>query len=256
MLEVYTWEPIANSGKPLLMLPEKGVPFTHHYIDFAQRQQHSPEYLAINPNGTVPAIVHDGQVLTESSQALEYLDEVLDGPPLRPADPGQRSRMRWWIRYMDGNICPAMAMVGSNRAYRARGGQASADEVTQAVGRIPLPERQRTWTLLMSGQIPAEALQESERRIRAAFCLYDDALAVAPYLAGPDFSLADIVTLSTVGNIHIDWAADVNEAATPHLLDWLRRCHDRPGIRAGFAMGGERFAGRARDARQHLGLKA
>ena len=87
MLEVYTWEPNANSGKPLLCLHEKQVPFTHHYIDMGKLEQFSPAFLAINPDGTIPAVVHDGFVMTESTPAMEYIDDAFAGPSLRPADP-------------------------------------------------------------------------------------------------------------------------------------------------------------------------
>jgi glutathione S-transferase/GST-like protein len=57
MLTLYHWEPNANSGKPAL---EKGVEFESRYIDMLGFEQHSPEYLEVNPNGTIPAMVHDG----------------------------------------------------------------------------------------------------------------------------------------------------------------------------------------------------
>ena len=71
MVEVYTWEPNANSGKPLLCLHEKQVTFVHHYIDIGVREHHEPAFLAINPGGTVPALVHDGLVLTESTPMMD-----------------------------------------------------------------------------------------------------------------------------------------------------------------------------------------
>ena len=49
MVEVYTWEPNANSGKPLLCLHEKQVPFVHRYVDMGQREHHEPAFLAITP---------------------------------------------------------------------------------------------------------------------------------------------------------------------------------------------------------------
>ncbi|GAA0274195.1 hypothetical protein GCM10009127_13320 [Alteraurantiacibacter aestuarii] len=58
MLEVLTWEPDANSGKPLLCLHDKGVPFTHRYIDMGQGRHVSPEFLAIDPAATIPAVAH------------------------------------------------------------------------------------------------------------------------------------------------------------------------------------------------------
>ena len=53
MLEVNTWQPNANSGKPLFCLHEKGVPFTYHDVDMGQREHFSPEFLAINRDGTI-----------------------------------------------------------------------------------------------------------------------------------------------------------------------------------------------------------
>ena len=54
MLQLYHWEPNANSGKPMLALAEKGVPYESHYLDLLKFDQHQPAYLAINPDGTIP----------------------------------------------------------------------------------------------------------------------------------------------------------------------------------------------------------
>lgn len=60
MVDVYTWGPSANSGKPLFCLCEKQVPLPHHYIDMGEREQFSAEFLAITPDGALPAIIHNG----------------------------------------------------------------------------------------------------------------------------------------------------------------------------------------------------
>src|SRR6185437_387509 len=84
MLTLYHWEPNANSGKPMLALAEKGVAYQSHYLDLLNFDQHRPEYLRVNPDGTIPALVHDDRILTESTPMMEYIDEAFDGPPLRP----------------------------------------------------------------------------------------------------------------------------------------------------------------------------
>ncbi len=86
MLEVYTWQPNANSGKPLFCLAEKGVPFDYHYVDMGKREHFSPAFLAINRDGTIPALVHDGVVITESTPIMANIDDAFEGPALRPAD--------------------------------------------------------------------------------------------------------------------------------------------------------------------------
>ncbi len=245
MLEVYTWEPNANSGKPLLMLKEKGVAFTHHYIDMGKREQHSPAYLALNPGGTVPTVIHDGQVLTESSPALEYLDAALEGPELRPRDPYLRWRMRRWIRFLDHEYCPALAMFGGAGASERMPAQEAA-EIERQVRDIPIPERRRVWRLILAKQVPQGELAESSRRIAAGLERFERALAEYPYLGGPEYSLADIVAFITVYAMPLTRPQEVNDRKTPRYMDWFRRCHARPGTRAAFALGrgwvGERVA--------------
>jgi len=68
---LYHWEPNANSGKPMLALMEKGVAFNSHYLDLLSFDQHQPEYLAVNPQGTIPAMLHGERVLTESTAIME-----------------------------------------------------------------------------------------------------------------------------------------------------------------------------------------
>jgi GST-like protein len=255
VLDVYTWEPNANAGKPLLALKEKGVAFNYHYIDLAKREQHSPAFLQINPLGMVPAMVHDGQVFTESSPMLEYIDEAFAGPPLTPADSLQAWRMRRFCRFMDISICPALAMIGSHAVASVRYASEDPEELKRAIERVPLPERKRSWSMIMFNRVPAEELAESNRRVEEAICIYEKALTEFPYLAGPTFSLADINAMCTIYALPLQRPESVNETLTPHLIDWYRRCHSRPGLRAAFALGHEWIAGRVRETRRKLGIE-
>ena len=111
-VRLYHWEPNANSGKPMLALAEKGVDFESHYIDLLKFDQHQPDYLRINPDGTIPAMVHDDRVFTESTPMMEYVDDAFDGPALKPTDPRERWRMRWWMRFFDAYFGPSLSMIG------------------------------------------------------------------------------------------------------------------------------------------------
>ena len=90
------------SRRVRLCLEEKGLAYESHVVDMANMEHHSPDYLKINPNGTIPALVHDDLVLTESTAIMEYADEAFAGPKLTPDDPVERWRMRWWICDRDG----------------------------------------------------------------------------------------------------------------------------------------------------------
>ena len=112
MITLFHWEPNANSGKPMLALMEKGVPFESHYTDLLRFDQHSPEYLALNPSGQIPTMIHDGLVLTESTAIMEYVDDAFEGPPLRPADAWERWNMRRWCKLLDEYYGPSLSMIG------------------------------------------------------------------------------------------------------------------------------------------------
>jgi glutathione S-transferase/GST-like protein len=255
-VEVYTWEPNANSGKPLLCLHEKGVPFTHHYIDMGAHEHFSPEFLALNPDGTIPALVHDGFVMTESTPGMEYIDDAFDGPPLRPADPYWRWRMRLVMRRVDNELAPALAMIASNRLAAPRFAGRDPAELEAELDKIPLPERRAAWRKLMFDATPAADLAESARRISEGIRWFEQLLDEAEWLAGPEFSLADICAIATFYGLPATYPDEVNDVAAPGLMHWLRRCHARRGIQAGFAMGRGFVTQRVAGIRAQLGVEA
>jgi glutathione S-transferase/GST-like protein len=256
MLDVYTWEPNANSGKPLFCLKEKGVPFTHHYIDMGAYEHHSPAFLAINPDGTIPAIVHDGFTMTESTPAMEYIDEVFDGPPLRPSDPFRRWQMRIILRYLDNVVAPSLAMIASNRLAAPRFVGQDPNELHEKLDRIPLPERRATWEKLMFQTTPPADIEESHRRVAEAIKRFDNLLGQTEWLAGEAFSLADIGVFATFYGLSQSMEDAVNDPETPNLMRWLRACHARPGLQAAFAMGKGFFTQRAAEIREKLGVES
>lgn len=255
-VEVHTWEPNANSGKPLLCLHEKGVPFVHRYVDIDAREHHEPAFLAINPSGTVPALIHDGLVLTQSTPMMEYIDDAFEGPPLRPLDPALRWRMRWLMRTMDNSIGPAVAMIASNALVVPRLRDMTEKDKQAALAKVPDPERRRAWDLLMHDATPPEEIEESQRRVADGLVLLERMLGEYPYLAGRAFSLADICAMATFYHLPVSRPEEVSAKRTPKLWAWLARCHARPGLQTGFAMGRGLVAERAREARAALGLAA
>lgn len=255
MIEVHTWEPNANSGKPLFCLAEKGVPFVHHYVDMGEHEHFSPEFLTINPDGTIPAIVHDGFVMTESTPAMEYIDGAFEGPALRPDDPYRRWEMRVLMRYMDNVVAPSLAMIASNRLAAPRFVGQNPDELSEKLAKIPLPERREAWRKLMFQSTPDEDIAESERRVAEAIRRFDTILERQLWLAGDSFSLADICVFATFYGLSQARPAEVNEFDTPHLMRWLRRSHSRPGLQAAFRTGRGFVTQRVVEIRKQLGVR-
>jgi glutathione S-transferase len=99
---------------------EKGLRWTTRIVDLTRMEQKRPEYLALNPNGLVPTLEHDGRILYESNVITEYLDDVFPEPPLYPRDPWARAQAKMWQAFelamanaytiADVSVAPRVAM--------------------------------------------------------------------------------------------------------------------------------------------------
>ncbi len=251
---LYHWEPNANSGKPMLALMEKGVAFHSHYLDLLNFDQHRPEYLAINPQGTIPAMLHGSRVLTESTAIMEYVDEAFSGPPLMPRDPRDRWRVRWWMKFMDQWLGPSFSMIGWSvfvgPAVRSR----DPAELKAAIERIPLPERRVAWRKAIYAQFSAAEMQESQRRVALGIRMLEQALSQSAWLASGHYSLADINGFNLAFALPLSQPALSNDDLTPNIMRWLRAIYARPATKACWALGRTNLAKRVSILEQpHIG---
>jgi len=76
--------------------------------------------LKLNPKGTVPTLVHDGKPVIESTLICEYLDDTFPTPPLIPADPWQRNRMRLWSKMVDEGLFEGVTELSFSAMFRER----------------------------------------------------------------------------------------------------------------------------------------
>ena len=72
-----------------------------HHVHLFEREQFKPEYLKLNPKAQVPTLVHNDQIIRESSLICDYLDDLYPDPPLKPKEPASIARMREWIKEAD-----------------------------------------------------------------------------------------------------------------------------------------------------------
>lgn len=230
MLTIYHWEPNANSGKPLLAACEKGVEFESRYVDMLAFEQHAPEYLQINPNGTIPSLVHDGVLVLESTPMMEYIDASFDGPPLRPEDPFERWRMRWWCRFFDQFVGPSISMFGWSWFVGPSVRQRDPEELKARIERIPLKERRIAWSKAIYGTFSPGELAESERRIVFGVEHLEAALSERPWVAGRSYSIADIAGFNMLAGLPSMKPDVVNDEKTPHMMEWLRKIYERPAV--------------------------
>ncbi len=247
---LYHWEPNANSGKPMLALMEKGVAFDSHYLDMLQFDQHKPEYLVINPQGTIPAMTHDCgaaglRVLVESTAIMEYVNEAFDGPALMPDDAQARWRIRWWMKFMDQWLAPSFSMFGwkffvGPNAVATHG----EEKLEAAINRIPLPERQVAWRKAIYGLFSEEEMAESGRRIGVGIGMLEEELGKREWLASDDYSLADVNGFNLAYAMPLSQPHLANDEVTPNIMRWLRAIYRRPATRACWKLGRTAMASR------------
>ncbi|MBJ7444003.1 MAG: glutathione S-transferase family protein [Sphingobium sp.] len=235
MLTLYSFGPAANSMKPLLALYEKGLEFTPRFVDPTRFEHHEDWFKAINPRGQVPALDHDGHIITESTVICEYLEDAFpDAPRLRPTDPVTIAEMRVWTKWVDEYFCWCVSTIGWERMIGPMARKLSDEEFEEKLKHIPIPEQQAKWRSARAG-FPKEVLDEEMRKIRVSIDRLEKRLSQSPWLAGDDYTLADICNFAIANGMQFGYADIVNGQATPHLLAWIDRINTRPATQAMFA---------------------
>jgi GST-like protein len=122
-LQLYSL-PTPNGVKVSIMLEEIGLPYEAHLVDFNKDDQHTPEFLSLNPNGKIPAILDpngpDGEPLSlfESGAILQYLAEKTG--KLLPVDAARRYKTIQWVHFQMGGIGPMFGQVGFFNKFAGR----------------------------------------------------------------------------------------------------------------------------------------
>jgi glutathione S-transferase len=235
MLKLYSFGPGANSLKPMLALYEKGLDFTVHRLDPRIFEHHEEWFKAINPRGQVPALDHDGHIITESTVICEYLEDVFpDANPLRPSDPRMIAEMRVWTKWVDEYFCWCVSTVGWERMIGPMARALTDAEFEDKVARIPVPEQQTKWRNARAG-FPQALLDEEMRKIAVSVKRLEDQLSKTEWLIGPQYSLADICNFAIANGMQYGFADLVNEKDTPNLIRWINQINARPAAQKMFA---------------------
>lgn len=236
MLKLYHAEPGANSLKCLIPLKEKGLAFESVYVDLHKFEQHEPWFLAINPEGQVPVLDHDGNIVTQSTVINEYLEDAFpDAPPLRPADPLGQARMRYWNKFVDEHVMNYVSMHGWHRMVGVIARNIESGEFEKLMERIPLPDQRKKWQTARSGFSDAD-LKYATDKIVYAVDKVEKQLAQAEYLAGDAYTLADINFYSMCGMMVERMFPEMEIAKRcPRLVEWRERVTARPAVRRALA---------------------
>jgi GSH-dependent disulfide-bond oxidoreductase len=201
MIDLYSAS-TPNGWKASIMLEELGLAYELHRIDLGKGEQKAPDYLKINPNGRIPAIVDRDEgnfAVFESGAILLYLAEKTG--KLIPADRKGRSLVIQWLMFQMAGIGP---MQGQAHVFLH-----SAPET------IPY------------------AIDRYQNETRRLYGVLDSRLSDTRYVAGAEFTLADIANWTWI------WFHDfagIPLGDFPHLKRWFDELETRPGFQRGMAV--------------------
>ncbi len=197
MIELYT-AATPNGWKASICLEEMGLPYNVHAIDLGQNEQKQPAFLALNPNGRIPAMVDTDEgdlAVFESGAIMLYLAEKTGR--FIGTDKASRSRVIQWLMFQMGGVGPMMGQA--NVFYRY------------------FPEKLQP------------AIDRYQGEVRRLLTVLDGHLAGHEYLAG-DYSIADMANFSWVSTAY--WSG-VSTEGLEHLQRWQQGIAARPAVQAG-----------------------
>lgn len=198
-----------NGVKISIMLEETGLPYEAHYVDFGKKDQKSPEFMSLNPNGKIPAIIDPSGpggkplALFESGAILHYLAEK--SGKLLPADPALRWETIQWLHFQMSAIGPMFGQVGWFYKFDGRE---------------------------IADKRPLQRYVDESKRL---FGILDERLNGRPWIMGDDYTIADISIVGMVRNfINFYEAGDlVGYDSFTHVKAWFDRMMARPAVQRG-----------------------
>jgi glutathione S-transferase len=232
MLELYHNNISVCAQKVRLVLAEKGLEWKGHHVDLRAGEQSRAEFLKINPKALVPALIHDGAVIVESTVICEYLDDAFPNPPLRPRNPVDRARMRTWARVPDDGIHIHCASVSFASAF-ARQIKAGFDAkgLEERFKSMPDQARAARQRLIMEQGFGVPFVRDAVRAFDKMLADMDRTFADRPWLAGDSYTLAEACITPYVERLHRLGLAPMWERNRPRVTDWFRRIRARPSYK-------------------------
>lgn len=242
MLDLHHLPNSICSQKVRLALAEKDLRWTGHVVDLGSFAHLDPAYLALNPNGVVPTLVHDGAPIIESTVICEYLDEVFPEPALSPPDPLNRARMRVWLRFIDEVPSMAVRVPSFNRVLLPRYRALSPAEFAAKVERMTL----RKAFFRRMGQTGFSYAEVADAMDQLALTLARVATALdatgGPFLMGGQLTCADLClapVINRMEDLDILGSTPGIEEHGAAVLGWLDGLRARPSWAVAFGAGSE-----------------
>ena len=198
MIDLYTWT-TPNGRKVSIMLEECGLPYRIIPIDITSGEQHAAEFMEISPGSKIPAIVdHDDDItLMESGAILIFLADKTGKFLWTHRE--KRARTIEWLMYQMGNIGP---MLGQAHHF-----------------------------VKFNPDVSEYATERYRNEAIRLYSVLDKRLQESPYLAGSEYSIADIATWPWISRF--EWQ-EIDLAKFPNVCRWYEEIAKRPAVQRGY----------------------
>ena len=230
------------SQRVRFVLNSKKLPFDIVEINLSAGDQLKPDYLKLNPNGVVPTLDHDGQIVIDSTVITEYLDEVEPEASFTPEDPVRRARMRTLMHYIDEMPAAAVRVPTFNLCYVPGFRKMSREDFMALAESKPL----RREFMLAMGQtgFPQSEMDSALARLRRSYERMDAEIEASggPWLLGKDITLADVAVMPAL--VRMDDLGMANWADLPRVASWYDNIRAQPAFKPTYYPGSlmsERF---------------
>ncbi len=195
-----------NVQKIYIMLEETKLPYKEHFIDVWKGEQYNPDFVKINPNSKIPAIVdHDGPggkpyTVVESGAILMYLAEKTG--KFLPTDMAKKYDVLQWLFFQTSNIGPNFGQFTHFKLFAPK-------------------DKDHSYSMT-----------RHQTEVKRLYEVLEKRLGQVPYLAGDDYSIADIATFPWTRNHD---AQGVKWEDHPNLARWFKSIDERPAVKAALA---------------------
>jgi glutathione S-transferase len=237
MLKLYKYGNSICTQKVFVLLDAKKIDYEPINVDLFKNEQYNPAYLKLNPKGVVPTLIHDGNVVVESTLICEYIDEVYPNPSFTPESPSQKSRMRLWSKMVDEALFAATREISFSAMFREKLKNMTAEQRETRFKNVGDPDRRaRNVSCFEYGVESPYVLQGIAAFEKAFKTMEADLASEGPWLLGRDISLADINLMPFVARLACLNLLEVWLEERPHVADWWRRVEEYPSFKSQIRM--------------------
>ena len=237
MFTLYNAPQSTCSQRVRFVLNAKRLAFTEVKLDLLAGDQLKPDYLKLNPNGVVPTLDHDGQIVIDSAVIGEYLDEIAPEPEnFTPPEPLARAHMRALMHFIDEMPAAAIRVPTFNLAFLPRFAAMSEADFLAFAESKPL---RKEFMLAMGrkGFSDAEMMSALDRLARTLIRMDDEiGNSGGPWLLGGRATLADICVMPAIVRM-ADLGLDTMWRDKPRIARWLAAIRAHPAFKPTYYFG-------------------